>query len=134
MSISIFKIEVIICNIIRLEKKKMKNIMSVDLEDFFCDLPFDTWSQYESRVLKNTNKILELFEKYEIKATFFTLGYIAEKFPDLIKEIDNRGHEIASHSYAHLDIRKTTKEEFENDLKKSLEILEKNYWKKSFRF
>ncbi len=112
----------------------IKNIMSVDLEDFFCDLPFNTWSKYESRVLKNTNKILELFEKYEIKATFFTLGYIAEKFPDLIKEIDNRGHEIASHSYAHLDIRKTTKEEFENDLKKSLEILEKITGKKVLGF
>ena len=134
MSISIFKIEIISCNVIRLEKMKIKNIMSVDLEDFFCDLPFDTWSQYESRVLKNTNKILELFEKYEIKATFFTLGYIAEKFPDLIKEIDNKGHEIASHSYAHLDIRKTTKEEFENDLKKSIEILEKIIGKKVFGF
>ena len=134
MSISIFKIEIISCNVIRLEKMKIKNIMSVDLEDFFCDLPFDTWSKYESRVLKNTNKILELFEKYEIKATFFTLGYIAEKFPDLIKEIDNKGHEIASHSYAHLDIRKTTKEEFENDLKKSIEILEKIIGKKVFGF
>ena len=134
MSISIFKIKITSSDIIRLEKMKIKNIMSVDLEDFFCDLPFDEWSQYESRIIKNTNKILELFEKYEIKATFFTLGYIAEKFPDLIKEIDNRGHEIASHSYAHLDIRKTTKEEFENDLKKSLEILEKITGKKVLGF
>lgn len=113
---------------------KMKNIMSVDLEDFFCDLPFDTWSQYESRVLKNTNKILDLFEKYEIKATFFTLGYIAERFPDLIKEINEKGHEIASHSYAHLDIRKTTENEFENDIKKSIEVLEKIIGNKIFGF
>lgn len=113
---------------------KLKNIMSVDLEDFFCDLPFDTWSQYESRVMKSTNKILELFEKYEIKATFFTLGYIAEKFPDLVKDIDGRGHEIASHGYAHLDIRKITKEEFENDLKKSIQILEKIIEKKVLGF
>ena len=113
---------------------KMKNIMSVDLEDFFCDLPFDEWSQYESRVLKNTNKILELFDKHEVKATFFTLGYIAEKFPELIKDIDDKGHEIASHSYAHLDIRKTTKLEFENDLRKSIEILEKITRKKILGF
>ena len=113
---------------------KVKNIMSVDLEDFFCDLPINQWSNYESRVIKNTNKILELFERYNIKATFFTLGYIAEKFPNLIKEIDSRGHEIASHSYAHLDIRKTTKEEFENDLKKSIEILEKIIGKKILGF
>ncbi len=113
---------------------KLKNIMSVDLEDYFCDLPFDTWSQYESRVMKSTNKILALFEKYEIKATFFTLGYIAEKFPDLVKDIDDRGHEIASHGYAHLDIRKITKEEFENDLKKSIQILEKIIGKKILGF
>ena len=85
------------------------NIMSVELEDYYCDLPFSEWSKYDSRVVKNTEKILDLFEIYNVKATFFVLGYIAEKFPDLIKEIDNRGHEIASHSYAHLDIRKITK-------------------------
>lgn len=112
----------------------IKNMMSVDLEDFFCDLPFEQWSNYESRVKKNTKKILELFEKYEIKATFFTLGYIADKFPDLIKEIDDRGHEIASHSYAHLDIRKTSKEEFEKDLKKSIYTLQNIVGKKILGF
>ena len=113
---------------------KMKNIMSVDLEDYFCDLPFEMWSQYESRVIKNTNKILELFKNNNVKATFFTLGYIAEKFPDLIKKIDSEGHEIASHSYAHLDIRKTTKDKFEEDLKKSIDILEKITGKKILGF
>jgi polysaccharide deacetylase family protein (PEP-CTERM system associated) len=113
---------------------KVKNMMSVDLEDYFCDLPFETWSHYQSRVLKNTEKILELFEKNNAKATFFTLGYIAEKFPDLIKEIDNRGHEIASHGYAHLDIRKVTKEKFEEDLKKSIDILENITGKKILGF
>jgi polysaccharide deacetylase family protein (PEP-CTERM system associated) len=113
---------------------KNKNIMSVDLEDFFCDLPFESWSKYESRVLKNTNKILDLFEKYQIKATFFTLGYIAEKFPDLIKKIDDRGHEIASHSYSHLDIRKTTEKDFENDIVKSIKILEEIIGKKVLGF
>ncbi len=109
-------------------------MMSVDLEDYFCDLPFETWSHYQSRILKNTEKILELFEKNNVKATFFTLGYIAEKFPDLIREIDNRGHEIASHSYAHLDIRKVTKEKFEEDLKKSIDILENITGKKILGF
>lgn len=112
----------------------MKNIMSVDLEDFFCDLPFEMWSKFESRVLKNTNKILDLFEKYDVNATFFTLGYIGEEFPDLIQEIDSRGHEIASHSYSHLDIRKTTKDEFEKDIKKSVDILENILGKKIFGF
>ena len=61
------------------------NIMSVDLEDYYCDLPFLEWPKHESRIIKNTKLILEMFEKYDVKATFFVLGYIAEKFPDLIK-------------------------------------------------
>ena len=76
------------------------NMMSVDLEDYYCDLPFSEWPKYESRIIKNTEMILELFEKYDVKATFFVLGYIAEKFPDMIKKISGLGHEIASHSYA----------------------------------
>jgi polysaccharide deacetylase family protein (PEP-CTERM system associated) len=101
------------------------NFMSVDLEDYFCDLPFDKWENYESRVVQNTEVILELFEKYDIKSTFFTLGYIADKFPNLIKKIMSNGHEIASHSYSHLDIRKISPETFENDLIKSIDSLQK---------
>ena len=103
----------------------MKNIMSIDLEDYYCDLPFSTWNQYESKVIENTQIILDLFEKYKVQATFFTLGYIAEKHPELIEKIKSQGHEIASHGYSHTDIRKMTKESFESDLLKSLSILEK---------
>ena len=99
------------------------NMMSVDLEDYFCDLPFSEWENYESRVVKNTKSILELFEKHNVTATFFTLGYIAEKHPELIEEIISKGHEISSHGYAHLDARNLNKSEFEQDFKKSLDIL-----------
>ena len=85
------------------------NMMSVDLEDYFCDLPFSEWGNYESRVVKNTKLILELFEKHHVTATFFTLGYIAEKHPELIEEIISKGHEISSHGYAHLDARNLNK-------------------------
>ena len=87
----------------------IKNIMSVDLEDYFCDLPFSKWNEYDSRIEETTYELLDMFEKYDVKATFFTLGYIAEKFPKLIKDIHHKGHEIASHSYAHIDLRKTSK-------------------------
>ena len=110
------------------------NIMSVDLEDYYCDLPFSEWSKYESRVVENTTLILDLFTKHNVKATFFVVGYIAELFPDLIKEISEKGHEIASHSYAHLDIRNITQEEFEKDLKKSLDTLENITGKKVLGF
>jgi len=98
--------------------------MSVDLEDYYCDLPFSEWSKFKPRVEENTNLILDLFDKYNVKSTFFTLGYIGEKFPDLIKKIHDEGHEIASHSYSHLDLRKYTKENVEDDLLKSIKILE----------
>lgn len=100
-------------------------MMSVDLEDYYCDLPFSTWHLYESRVVKNTRFILNLFEKYKVTATFFTLGYIAEKHPELIEEVKSKGHEISSHGYSHTDLRKMTMESFESDLIKSLEILRK---------
>ena len=100
------------------------NVMSVDLEDYYCDLPFSEWSKHQNRVIQNTEIILDLFEKYKVKATFFVVGYIAEKFPDFIKKIAEQGHEIASHSYCHHDLRKINREIFENDLKKSIKILE----------
>lgn len=103
----------------------INNIMSVDLEDYFCDLPFSTWPKYESRLLQTTQTLLDLFEKHKVKATFFVLGYLAEKFPELIKNIYDKGHEIGSHSYSHPDLRTITKEQFEEDLVKSLKILEK---------
>lgn len=106
------------------------NIMSVDLEDYYCDLPFSEWSKYESRIVENTGVVLDLFEKYRVKATFFVLGYIAEKFPELIKKISDLGHEIASHSYAHVDIRKVSREQFEEDFFKSINVLEKITGKK----
>jgi len=99
--------------------------MSVDLEDYFCDLPFSSWKNYDSRVILTTKKLLDLFKKYDVTATFFTLGYIAEKFPELIEEIKSHGHELSSHGYSHTDIRKMTKKQFESDLTKSISIIRK---------
>jgi peptidoglycan-N-acetylglucosamine deacetylase len=103
----------------------MRNIMSVDLEDYFSHLPLSEWKKYESRVVKTTRTILDLFEKYGVSATFFTIGYIAEKYPELIEEVVSKGHEIASHGYSHNDIKKVSRTEFELDLKKSLYVLRK---------
>ena len=103
---------------------KIKNIMSIDFEDYFCDLPFATWNEYENRVIETTPTLLELFSKYDVKATFFVVGYFAEKFPELIKGIHEEGHEIASHSFSHIDLRKASKMEIEKDLIKSFEVLE----------
>jgi polysaccharide deacetylase family protein (PEP-CTERM system associated) len=98
--------------------------MSIDLEDYFCDLPFSTWDKYESRIIKTTDPLIDLFEENKVKATFFTVGHIAARFPELIKKIYDHGHEIASHSYHHYDLRKITRDEFEKDLVKSIQSIE----------
>lgn len=103
---------------------KIVNFLSIDLEDYYCDLPFSKWEFYEERVTNNTKKILSLLKKYNTKATFFTLGYIGEKFPDLIQQIVRDGHEIGSHTYSHIDLRKNSKEKVTEDIKKSVKILE----------
>lgn len=105
----------------------MKNILTFDIEDWYqtSDFNIDTslWDNYESRVYQNTIKILDLLDKYDVKATFFILGYTALKEPELVKEISNRGHEIGSHGYYHKMVSEMTEEEFREDLKKSLQLI-----------
>jgi len=106
----------------------MFNIMTIDLEEWFHanyheDL-FDTNKAYKVRVLDNTYKMLKHFDENNTKATFFVLGYIAEKHKMLIKDIHEAGHEIASHGTSHSLVYKQTKEEFRNDVYKSRVILE----------
>ena len=67
------------------------NLMTIDLEDYFCDLPFRKWDKYENRIYETTSVLLDLFSKYNVKSTFFVVGYIAEKFPKLINEIQEKG-------------------------------------------
>ncbi|MGE5807258.1 MAG: XrtA system polysaccharide deacetylase [Ignavibacteria bacterium] len=108
-------------------RHSIMNAMTVDLEDWHHSvdsIPFEDWYKYESRVEKNTYKILECFKDAGLKATFFALGYIAEKYPDLIKEISSLGHEIATHGHSHRLIYRLTPEEFRKDLKRSVDAIE----------
>jgi len=109
---------------------KMINALTVDLEDWYhvCGnggyaIP-SKWKEYENRVAKNTQKVLEILESYHVKATFFVLGYIAEKEPEIVKTIAKEGHEIATHGHFHQRIFDLTPEEFEEDLRRSKETLE----------
>jgi len=105
----------------------MNNAMTVDLEDWhhsIDSIPFEDWDKYESRVEANTYKILENFKESDVKATFFILGYIAEKYPSLVKEISSLGHEIATHGYSHRLIYRLTPKEFRDDLKRSIAAIE----------
>ena len=108
----------------------MVNAFTVDIEDYymvsaFADVVrFEDWHQRESRVEVNTNRILDLLEEFNIRATFFILGWVAEHSPDMVKRIHAAGHEIACHSYNHRLVYNLTPDEFRQDLKKAKSILE----------
>lgn len=102
----------------------IKNMMTVDIEDWYMDLDISRWPSFEDRVVLNTQHILDIFDKSKVKATFFVLGYVAEKFPELIMEIKDKGHEIGTHGYSHKSAMKQTPVEFEDDLLKSVSVIE----------
>lgn len=104
--------------------------MTVDVEDYFQVSAFediisrDEWDNLECRVKGNTLKIIELFDKYNVKATFFMLAWVAERYPELVREIVDKGHELANHGYDHKRITNFNRVQFKEDLVKSKRILE----------
>lgn len=105
-------------------------LLSFDIEEWFLTkdpekYPIDQWLTFTKRVEGNTNKILELLAKKKRKATFFVLGWVAEHYPDLVREIVNQGHELGYHSYYHFQVYKQKQQDFEADLSSGLELLEK---------
>ena len=108
----------------------MRNVLSVDVEDYFQvaalseTIKVEEWSQITPRVENNTRRLLDLFDKHEVKATHFILGWVAEKFPELVKEIDSRGHEVASHGYSHQLVYDQTPEVFRDETARSKDLLE----------
>jgi len=110
---------------------KRVNIATVDVEDWFHILDHaetesvESWKNYPRRVEIGLRKILDLFDKYSVKGTFFILGWIADEYPDLVQEIYQKGHEIGSHSYAHQLVYKQTSDEFRDDLMRAEEAIER---------
>lgn len=106
------------------------NLFTIDVEDYFMVSAFsdiidvDQWGKYESRVTDNTLIILDLMEKYDVKATFFVLGWVAEHYPNIVKEIFRRKHEVACHSYAHRLIYNLSYKEFRDDTKIAKAVIE----------
>jgi polysaccharide deacetylase family protein (PEP-CTERM system associated) len=113
-------------------------ILSIDVEDWFhligagLDYQFrmklggpEIWDRLPGRVVVNTHWILDLLDRYHVKATFFILGWVAERYPDLVQEIHRRGHEIASHSYWHKVVKAQKPAEFRSDLQRSIDVLQR---------
>ena len=111
-------------------KSEIVNAMSVDVEDYFQVSAFDTvvsrasWDTRESRVVQNTDRLLDLFARQGVRATFFVLGWVAERFPALVRDIAARGHEIASHGYHHQLLYTLTPEQFRDDVRSAKAALE----------
>jgi polysaccharide deacetylase family protein (PEP-CTERM system associated) len=114
------------------QTKPIVNAMSIDLEDWFCVhnlsgiIKIADWDNCELRVLESTRIILRLLEKHQTHATFFVLGWVADRLPELILEIEEKGHEIAVHGYDHLLLTEITPSEFEEDLVKALAAIQRS--------
>lgn len=108
----------------------LTNAMTVDVEDYFQVSAFEPyiareqWEQWPRRVEHNTNRILDLFAEQGVKATFFTLGWVAERHPALVRRIVAEGHELASHGYAHIRAMQQTPAEFREDVLRTKALLE----------
>ena len=108
----------------------MVNALSVDVEDYFHVSAFEDcisredWDRLPCRVEKNVERILGLFDRHGVKGTFFTLGWVAERYPNLVHRIVSEGHELASHGYSHIRVVKQTPEEFRDDATRSKKMLE----------
>jgi polysaccharide deacetylase family protein (PEP-CTERM system associated) len=106
------------------------NALSVDVEDWFQVGAFETvisrddWDSLECRVERNSDAVLALFDTAGVKGTFFTLGWVAERYPALIRRIVDAGHEIASHGYAHERVFNFTPKEFAADIEKARKLIE----------
>lgn len=104
--------------------------MTIDVEDYYHVAAFGNvinpadWAQWPSRVEHNTQRLLALFDEAGIQASFFVLGWVAERYPELIKTIAAQGHEIASHGYSHQLIYSQTQNTFRDETAKSKQILE----------
>jgi polysaccharide deacetylase family protein (PEP-CTERM system associated) len=108
----------------------IRNAMTIDVEDYFQVSAFaptisrDSWESMPCRVERNMERILAILAERDVKATFFTLGWIAERYPQVVRNIVAGGHELASHGYGHLRASDQSPEEFRQDITRSKALLE----------
>jgi len=104
--------------------------ISVDVEDYFQVEAFadritpEMWPRFASRVAENTRRVLSLFSEHNVRATFFVLGYVAEFYPQVVRDIVSAGHEVGCHSFLHRRIMQLTKDEFRRDTRRAIAAIE----------
>src|SRR5688572_28214180 len=108
----------------------MRNAMTIDVEDYFQVSAFapyiarESWDSQECRIERNMDIILGILQASNAQATFFTLGWIAERYPGLVRRIVAGGHELASHGYAHLRASEQSPMDFREDVRRAKKLLE----------
>ena len=108
----------------------MINALTVDVEDYYqvsafeSVVRFEDWDQYESRVERNTERVLDLLDEYNTKGTFFVLGWVAERHPGLLRLIHQRGHEVGSHGYAHKRVYTQSQDQFREETRRCKKLIE----------
>ena len=108
----------------------IRNVLSVDVEDYFQVaafegiVPRDEWAAHPIRVVDNTFRLLDIFAEYDVKATFFTLGWVADRSPQLVRAIADNGHEVASHGYDHTPVTRLNSVQFREDVVRTKKMLE----------
>lgn len=106
------------------------NVLTFDIEEWF-QIKFDSdfldenkISRYENRIDNNMQFIFDILDQYNLKATFFSLGWVAKKYPQILKKIIKKGHELGSHSHLHKLVYNQNKEDFSEDLRLSIQSIE----------
>jgi polysaccharide deacetylase family protein (PEP-CTERM system associated) len=113
-----------------LKRSEKLNALTVDVEDYFHVAAFENtikpadWSSLLCRVERNTMQLLDQFDRHGATATFFFLGWVAERYPQLVKEVVARGHEVASHGYDHTKVFQLTPDSFRQDVIRTKQLLE----------
>ena len=106
------------------------NAISIDVEDYFQVSAFEhsidrnNWDKLEHRVAANMDKVLALFDETDVKATFFILGWVAERYPEIVDKIVKNGHELASHGYGHQRVTDLSRDQFKEDISRAKKILQ----------
>jgi len=94
------------------------------VEAFAGSISRDSWESWPSRVVASTQRALDLFDKFSVKGTFFFVGWVAHRFPELVRDVHGRGHEIACHSYWHRTVYSLTPDEFREDTRAAVRAIE----------
>lgn len=118
----------------------MRNALSVDLEDYYHVSAYnqsvtqDQWSSQEDRVQRNTDLLLQWFDEAGCRATFFTLGWVVERHPEIVRRLAEQGHEVACHSLRHRTVYEMSPADFRDDTRRAKELLEDASGKQVFGY